>query len=411
MQKAELKGLLLDALQAAGATVVDRTPADETDYCDFDITHLDLPDGRLRGRFFLWELTPDKSRTGRPAGEHKLQLTLGDRSAGSLNFPSARGRWNFLLGYSQGYELFVGFQAELHRDFGWSKLVACREEALDRAHETGWATHLRGSSRTSGEQELAIAFKPPRIIDWLRFQLTHPNSYGPARKAAADEWGAGTQIAEPTSTPPVVDAIPEAAVSPPTAEELEHEDEVLTSIGGEVDISTGMETATVQVNIAERIAATNRHNQLVLRINNRAHEVFGGAAVVIDRDIPGHRVTYPGASIQPDLGLRHGTTESPHYVIVEAKSLPDDTSGQWRQIIVGVGELARYAMVYEVRFDIWPVRVLALEKLPEDQDPQRFLRDLHDNEDICVVWPDGAGFRTFSSHHEDVSWLAEPLEG
>ena len=94
----------------------------------------------------------------------------------------------------------------------------------------------------------------------------------------------------------------------------------------------------------------------------------------------------------------------------ESKSLPKDTGGQWRQIMLGVGELARYSMIYNERFNTWPTRVLSLERLPEDADLQRFLRNLRDNEDICVVWPEKDGFRTFTSHHDAIPWLADPAE-
>jgi len=89
--------------------------------------------------------------------------------------------------------------------------------------------------------------------------------------------------------------------------------------------------------------------------------------------------------------------------------MPDEIAGQWPQVFVGVGEIARYSMVYEQRFKQWPTRLLALERLPDGTELQRFLRSLHDNEDIAVVWPDGDGFRTFSSHHEAIPWLAEPV--
>ena len=151
---------------------VDQTATGQTEYFDYDIHHPKVPGGQLRARFFTWELTPDRSVAGRPAGEHKLQLTLGDRSKPRHNFPTSAGRQSFLLGYSQGYDLLVGFQIELHKDFGWSKLVACRDELLVAAKANGWATHLRGTSPNTGQRELAIAFTPPRIIDWLRFQLT-----------------------------------------------------------------------------------------------------------------------------------------------------------------------------------------------------------------------------------------------
>ena len=138
MLKSELKQLIVTALTNAGATLIDQTPAHETEYFDYEIQHPDLPGGRLSARFFAWGLTADKSASGRPMGEHKIQLTLGDRGAGPQNFPVTGGRHNFLLGYSQGFQVFIGFQIELHRNFRWSSLVACREETLARAQAVGW---------------------------------------------------------------------------------------------------------------------------------------------------------------------------------------------------------------------------------------------------------------------------------
>jgi hypothetical protein len=43
VQKAELKALVHKALVGAGAKVVDRTPAGQAEYFDYDIHHADLP--------------------------------------------------------------------------------------------------------------------------------------------------------------------------------------------------------------------------------------------------------------------------------------------------------------------------------------------------------------------------------
>lgn len=406
MQKTELKRLLEKALGDAGAKIVDDTPLTESEYVDYEILHPDLPGGKLSARFFLWELTQDRSAAGRPPGEHKLQLTLGGRGKARHSFPSRKGRQNFLLGYSQKYSLFVGFQIELHQTFRWSSLVACRHEALARARADGWAAHLRGRSPQTGQRELSIAFQPYRMIDWLRFQLACPGIYGPGRHETATAWPTQPKPTAAAAAP--VEEIAAAAVPAVTPEEVAKDDEAVSAIVGDIQISAGTEMATAQVNIAERIAATNRHNGLVRQINNRAHDIFGRNAFVIDRDLPRYRRTYPGATLQPDLGLRL-TENVESFVVVEAKSLPVETAGQWRQVLVGIGELARYSMIYHERFSRWPTRVLALERLPDDADLQRFLSNLHDNEDIAVVWPDGDGFRTFSSHHEAISWLADPL--
>ena len=188
------------------------------------------------------------------------------------------------------------------------------------------------------------------------------------------------------------------------------DDDALGAVEGDIDIQAGTDTVTIHVNIAERIAATNRHNRLVLKINNRIHEAFDRRAFVIDRDLPGHRRTYPGATLQPDLGVKYPVDKKNAYIIIEAKSLPVDVGGQWRQVITGVGELTRYSMIYVERFKTQPTRVLALERLPKDADLHRFLRNLHNNENICVVWPEGKAFRTFGSHREDISWLADLLD-
>jgi hypothetical protein len=404
--KSELKDVVQKALVDAGADVVDRTAAGQTEYFDLDINHGALPGGELRARFFIWELTQDRSVQGRPPGEHKLQLTIGDRGKAKHNFPVAAGRTNVLLGYSQKNGLLVGFQIELHKDFGWSKLVAVRDEVLVNGKADGWATHVRGTSPNTGQRELAIAFAPPRIVDWLRFQVEHPDVYGPARQAAATTWLAKPKA--PIAAP--VEPIKPATVPAATAKDVVQDPETLGVIAGDIQITAGTTTATVEVNIADRIAATNRHNELVLAVNNKIHAVFGESAFVIDRDLPGHRRTYAGATLQPDLGVRVAQAGADTYLVNEAKSLPTDTGGQWRQIMLGVGELARYSMIYNERFNTWPARVLSLERLPDDPDLQRFLRNLRDNEDICVIWPEGGVFRTFSSHHDAIPWLADPVD-
>lgn len=406
MQKAEIKGLLERALREARADIAERTPGGETEYFDYDIRHEALPGGEVRARFFVWELTPDKSAKGRPVGEHKIQLTLGERDKKPKNFPTAEGRLNLLLGYSEQSGLFAGFQAELHKNFAWSKLVAVRREALETAAKDGWATHLRGKSPNTGQRELAIVFKPAHAVDWLRFTIEHAEVYGAARQAAAASWI--TEPPEPPAAP--VEAIPPAELPAAKPEDVVQDPEALGVITGDLNIAANAETATIQVNLAERIAATNRHNALVLGLNNRIHDVLGDTASVIDRDLPGHRRTYPGAAVQPDLGIRIDSDDQESYLVAEAKSLPQDVGGQWRQVMIGIGELSRYSAIYNERFNAWPTKVLALEWLPEDPDLQRFLRNLWDNEDISVVWPEGEKLRTFSSHHDAIAALAEPVD-
>jgi putative restriction endonuclease len=109
---------------------------------------------------YVWTCTPDKSAPGeRPAGEHKIQLTLPGQKKGERGFlhfePDA---CTALLGYCPDLGLYVGWEAKKHPDFSHSSNVQVPEEVLQRAQVLGWACDLRPlPKKRTTEVRVAVA--------------------------------------------------------------------------------------------------------------------------------------------------------------------------------------------------------------------------------------------------------------
>ena len=93
-------------------------------------------------------------------------------------------------------------------------------------------------------------------------------------------------------------------------------------------------------------------------------------------------------------------------LVAEGKSLTNDVGSQWSQVMIGIGELARYSHKYRETHESQPMQVLLLEYRPDNEGLLSFLEDLLDNNDIVVVWgTDDTTFDSFTSHRAALAWL------
>ena len=135
-----------------------------TDPADVRPIILDLP-GVGPFRLYVWTLTEDRSREGRPPGEFKIQLILPGQGKGERGSLDLRDMPTGLLGYSPDHGVFVGWEARLYIDFGYSANVQVRDDLLVEARESGWAV---APPRTSqGHEEVRVAFAPAHLPHYL----------------------------------------------------------------------------------------------------------------------------------------------------------------------------------------------------------------------------------------------------
>lgn len=107
---------------------------------------------------------------GRDARELKVQLIAPGQQRGDRgNFVAPPGHWAVLLGYSEHFDLFVLWEAQKHRDFGWSKNCQVRMQVLGEARISGIATMDR--TLQGGITETIIAARPDHLAEALRQRI------------------------------------------------------------------------------------------------------------------------------------------------------------------------------------------------------------------------------------------------
>jgi putative restriction endonuclease len=114
-------------------------------------------------KIYLWTVTPDKSASGRPAGEHKSQIILPNTAKGDRQiFELTPSTPVYLLGWSPAFSVFVLWEIERHQGAAYSKNIQVREELLQIASEQGWAVaeprRLKG-----GPLEVRCAVHPAHL--------------------------------------------------------------------------------------------------------------------------------------------------------------------------------------------------------------------------------------------------------
>ena len=125
---------------------------------------VDIPDLETF-RIYVWTLTQDRSKQGRPLGVFKIQLILPGQGAGERGSLDLDSMPTALLGYSADFGVFVGWEARLYTDFGYSANVQVRDDLLVEARDSGWAV---APPRTAqGQDEVRVAFRPAHLQRFL----------------------------------------------------------------------------------------------------------------------------------------------------------------------------------------------------------------------------------------------------
>lgn len=134
-------------------------------------------------RIYLWTTTPDRSVAGRPPGEHKAQIILPGTARTSRQQLRVGDMTTALLGYSPVFGVFTAWQAELHRDSGYSKNLQFREELLANAAAFGWA--VGDPRQTESGPEVRVSFHPVHLSHYLQVLRDADANHlvGEARKA------------------------------------------------------------------------------------------------------------------------------------------------------------------------------------------------------------------------------------
>jgi putative restriction endonuclease len=125
-----------------------------------------IPDlGRVL--IYLWTLTPDRSRQGRPPGEHKIRMIGDGQRRGQREDLIFLSKCETVLaGFSPDYGVFVVWEARYHHQYAYSRNVQVREHLLEEARRTGWA--VDEPRRVVNGQEVRGAVSPGNLTRFIR---------------------------------------------------------------------------------------------------------------------------------------------------------------------------------------------------------------------------------------------------
>jgi putative restriction endonuclease len=133
---------------------------------------------------YLYTVTPDRSTSGRPLGEYKIQLMVSGQQRGEPgHFHFQRGAYVALLGFSPDFGVFVGWEARRYPEFAWSRNVQVREGLLEEARQTGWAVDTPRMLRAG--EEVRVAFTSRNLHEYLELSRSadHADYSGVVREA------------------------------------------------------------------------------------------------------------------------------------------------------------------------------------------------------------------------------------
>jgi putative restriction endonuclease len=133
------------AIQDSGARLIYRsTPGQHP--ASYTIAHRDGRTSRVL--VYIWNMTHGGG-AARPAHEYRIQIT------GVPQFENRRGEKTLILGWSEDFEVFAGFDYRRHAGvLGASPSMQISQDALRAAQMRGFAPNEKGNGET------AIAFRP-----------------------------------------------------------------------------------------------------------------------------------------------------------------------------------------------------------------------------------------------------------
>ncbi len=124
-------------------------------------------DESYRVRIYIWNLTHGGGKA-RPREEYRIQIT----GLSIPRFELEPGGKTLILGWWEEAGVFVGFDFQKHSGLlGASPSIQIRQEALEQARLNGFALYNKGN------QEIAIAFKPDFLLEYIR-NLEALHSFG-----------------------------------------------------------------------------------------------------------------------------------------------------------------------------------------------------------------------------------------
>ncbi len=180
------------AIQDAGARLIYRSRPGEHP-ASYTIVHRDGRTSRVL--VYIWNMTHGGG-AARPAHEYRIQIT------GIPGFDNPPGEKTLILGWSEDFEVFAGFDYRRHAGtLGASPSMQISQDALRAAQLRGFAPNAKGNGET------AIAFRPDFAAAYVEHLAALHDTGGVPAEAAILE-----KISEDPAAVP--DADIDAAVAP-----------------------------------------------------------------------------------------------------------------------------------------------------------------------------------------------------
>lgn len=321
----ELNRRFVDAL---GALVVDVDDPDApvlTLRCRSPLPH--------RLRVYIFNATNPPG--GRPTPEHKIQLMVpGQRRDQRGNFDFSGGQHVLVVGYTQEYDVFILWDAELHRDFAFSKNAQIRTETVKTAV----------NDRTVVTQARTLKLGPEMVIAAPSSLLVEAISL-----RVGETPGTGV-VQVPSETPPQPTPTGGKVYVPPARQEQAGE--------------PAARVFEVDPNVIDRGTTAHKDTQDALADTVRSHSLEPLSPSPGDPQ-------FDLAWIDDDVAF-----------IVEVKSLT--SANEDRQLRLGLGQVLSYVHVLD-----WPAiqgarAVLAVESKPTAD----YWITLCAEHDVILTWPD-----------------------
>ncbi len=123
-------------------------------------------------RIYIWHITHGGG-TARPKNEYRIQIT------GTDHFQQVPGEKTLILGWWEEGDVFAGWDVRKHGGaLGQSPSLQIRKDCLQRAAENVF------SPCDKGNQEIAIAFRPDFLVEYVR-NLEHLHDFGRSQEDLA----------------------------------------------------------------------------------------------------------------------------------------------------------------------------------------------------------------------------------
>ena len=353
-------------------------------------------DGETRNiRVYSWELTDNGAATGtdRPEDERRIQVTRTENNGGII---LGGGFETLILGYSDqfsGTPVIASFNPDGVAARINTKLATKASLGVNNPRVSDSQQIKQANIDAAMQQGISIGTNQRgdqfRVVRADQIDLLFSEAVNPAEVPAGG-----------VTEPPNIQTIAAAEVQPSDAGETVS---LIESLLGGINQSDDNELQ-ITVNLEQRREAQRRHDEIVRKFNNEVAARIP-TATILDRDLPGWNISSI-EGCQPDFGARLEVDNgAPTTIIIESKSMPEEAGGQWSQVIVALGELARYSYEYREAHDSQPIQVLALERAPDDENLRSFLESLRENNEVVVVWDSDNGFDSFESHKNSLDWL------